>query len=132
MTQVVPMPSPSPSPSSASSNAPAAARHRIGADRTGDTSSAPAVRLDGVTAGYDGRAALENVSIQIDAGSLVAILGPNGGGKTTLLKVVAGLLRPWRGTVEVLGAPAGQQARRVAYVPQAESVDWSFPVSVCS
>ena len=83
-----------------------------------------------MTVGYDDRAALENVSITIDAGSLVAILGPNGGGKTTLLKVVAGLLKPWQGTVEVLGAPAGHEAHRVAYVPQAETVDWSFPVSV--
>jgi ABC-type Mn2+/Zn2+ transport system ATPase subunit len=43
---------------------------------------------------------------------------------------MAGLIRPWHGRVEVLGHPAGQQARRVAYVPQAELVDWSFPVTV--
>jgi ABC-type Mn2+/Zn2+ transport system ATPase subunit len=47
-----------------------------------------------------------------------------------LLKVVAGLLRPWTGRVEVLGHPAGQQSRRIAYVPQAELVDWNFPVTV--
>jgi ABC-type Mn2+/Zn2+ transport system ATPase subunit len=90
----------------------------------------PAVRVRSVSAGYDGRAAIEHVSLDIGSGSLVAILGPNGGGKSTLLKVVAGLLRPWSGTVEVLGAPAGRNAHRVAYVPQAEVVDWSFPVTV--
>ncbi|MFI5262782.1 MAG: ATP-binding cassette domain-containing protein, partial [Candidatus Limnocylindrales bacterium] len=90
----------------------------------------PAVRVEGVTVGYDDRAALEDVSLDVPAGSLVAVFGPNGGGKTTLLKLLAGLLRPWTGTIEVLGAPAGVAARRVAYVPQAELVDWSFPVSV--
>ncbi len=89
-----------------------------------------AVRLAGVTVGYDHRAALEGVSLEIPAGSLVAIFGPNGGGKTTLLKVIAGLLQPWAGVVEVLGAAPGREARRIAYVTQAELVDWSFPVSV--
>jgi len=92
--------------------------------------TSPAVRVRNVSAGYDGRPAIENVSLDIGAGSLVAILGPNGGGKSTLLKVVAGLLKPWSGTVDVLGAPAGREAHRVAYVPQAELVDWSFPVTV--
>jgi ABC-type Mn2+/Zn2+ transport system ATPase subunit len=89
-----------------------------------------AVHVTDVTAGYDDRAALEGVSLDLPAGSLVAIFGPNGGGKTTLLKLLAGVLRPWTGSVEVLGAPAGQTAHRVAYVPQAELVDWGFPVSV--
>jgi manganese/iron transport system ATP-binding protein len=61
---------------------------------------------------------------------LLAVVGPNGAGKSTLLKVMAGLLQPWRGRAEVLGAPPGREARRVAYVPQAESVDWQFPVTV--
>jgi len=91
---------------------------------------APSVRLTDVSAGYDRRLALEDVSLEIAAGSLVAIFGPNGGGKTTLLKLIAGLLEPWSGSVEVLGAPAGREARQIAYVPQAELVDWSFPVSV--
>ncbi len=89
-----------------------------------------AVRLAGVSAGYDHRAALENVSLEIPRGSLVAVFGPNGGGKSTLLKLIAGLLEPWSGVVEVLGEPAGREAKRIAYVTQAELVDWSFPVSV--
>ena len=60
----------------------------------------------------------------------MAIFGPNGGGKTTLLKLIAGLLQPWQGSVEVLGGSPALAARRIAYVPQAELVDWSFPVSV--
>jgi len=88
------------------------------------------IELRAVTAGYDGVPAVEGVSLVIPRGSLVAVFGPNGGGKTTLLKVIAGLLRPWRGDVEVLGVPPGKAAHRIAYVPQAELVDWSFPVSV--
>ncbi len=94
------------------------------------TATGPAVRLLNVTAGYDGQPAVDDVRLDIERGSLVAVFGPNGGGKTTLLKLIAGLLRPWRGTVEVLGAAPGTHARRIAYVPQAELVDWSFPVSV--
>ena len=88
------------------------------------------VWLSDVSAGYGDRPVIENVTLAIEAGSLLAVVGPNGAGKSTLLKVVAGLLRPWSGRVEVLGHPAGQQSRRVAYVPQAELVDWAFPVTV--
>ena len=88
------------------------------------------VWLSDVTVGYGDRVALENVNLAVEAGSLLAVVGPNGAGKSTLLKLMAGLLQPWHGRVEVLGHPAGQQARRVAYVPQAELVDWGFPVTV--
>lgn len=90
----------------------------------------PAIRLRGVTAGYGERIALEGVDLEIPAGALVAVVGPNGGGKSTLLKLIAGVLKPWTGTIEVLGARAGREAHRVAYVPQAELVDWSFPINV--
>jgi ABC-type Mn2+/Zn2+ transport system ATPase subunit len=88
------------------------------------------VWLSDVSAGYGDRPALERIDLAIEAGSLLAVVGPNGAGKSTLLKVIAGLLQPWSGRVEVLGHPAGQQARRMAYVPQAELVDWNFPVTV--
>lgn len=89
-----------------------------------------AVRLIGVTAGYGDRVALADVTLSIPAGSLLAVIGPNGAGKSTLLKTIAGLLDPFSGTVEVLGGPPGREARRIAYVPQAEVVDWGFPVTV--
>ncbi|HEY7737815.1 MAG TPA: metal ABC transporter ATP-binding protein [Candidatus Limnocylindria bacterium] len=90
----------------------------------------PDVVLRDVDAGYGDTLALEDVSLEFPAGSLVAVVGPNGAGKSTLLKLIAGLLKPWRGEVIVLGAPAGTHARRVAYVPQAEMVDWAFPITV--
>jgi ABC-type Mn2+/Zn2+ transport system ATPase subunit len=89
-----------------------------------------AVRLQHVTAGYGTRVALADVDLEIATGSLLAVIGPNGSGKSTLLKTIAGLLKPFAGTVEVFGGPPRLGAKRIAYVPQAELVDWSFPVTV--
>lgn len=86
--------------------------------------------LSGVTAGYGDRPAIEDIDLAVEAGSLLAVVGPNGAGKSTLLKVMAGLLAPWKGRVEILGGVPGREAKRVAYVPQAETVDWAFPVTV--
>ena len=88
------------------------------------------VRVTALHAGYPRRLVLENVMFAVGSGELVAIVGPNGSGKSTLLKVLAGLLRRWAGAVAVLGQPPGRQPLRVAYLPQAEAVEWSFPVSV--
>src|SRR5262245_58097068 len=88
------------------------------------------VWLSDVTAGYGERIALEHVTAAVEPGSLLAVVGPNGAGKSTLLKLMAGLVEPWSGRIEILGAPPGREARRVAYVPQAELVDWGFPVTV--
>lgn len=88
------------------------------------------VWLKDVTAGYGDRIALEDVDLAVEAGTLLAVVGPNGAGKSTLLKLMAGLLRPWSGRVEILGEPPGRESHRVAYVPQAELVDWGFPVTV--
>jgi ABC-type Mn2+/Zn2+ transport system ATPase subunit len=94
------------------------------------TDAPAAISLEGVFAGYGDRIALSDVTLRVTSGSLLAVVGPNGAGKSTLLKVMAGLLRPFSGTVHVLGEPVGQAARRVAYLPQAEAVDWQFPVAV--
>ncbi len=88
------------------------------------------VWLSGVSTGYDGRTALEDVDLAVEPGTLLAVVGPNGAGKSTLLKLIAGLQPAWSGRIEVLGDPPGRQARRIAYVPQAELVDWAFPVTV--
>ena len=89
----------------------------------------PSIRLDDVSVGYVDRPVLEHVDLALAAGSLTAVVGPNGGGKSTLIKLIAGLLRPWSGSIEVLGGRPGEHAGSVAYVPQAEAVDWSFPVA---
>jgi ABC-type Mn2+/Zn2+ transport system ATPase subunit len=96
----------------------------------GDRPVASDVVLRDVDAGYGETLALEDVTLDVPRGSLVAVVGPNGAGKSTLLKLIAGLIKPWRGEVLVLGAAPGAHARQVAYVPQAEMVDWAFPVTV--
>ncbi len=97
---------------------------------TPDRIAAPVVQVRSLRVGYPRRLVLEDVHLGIGPGELVAVVGPNGSGKSTLLKVLAGLLRPWAGSVAVLGGSPGTQPSRVAYLPQAEAVDWSFPVSV--
>ncbi len=95
---------------------------------TEGVSATASVRLADVAVGYDVVPVLEHVNLVLEPGALTAVVGPNGGGKSTLLKLIAGLIRPWSGRIEVFGAAPGANARSVAYVPQAEAVDWSFPV----
>ncbi|NDH28103.1 MAG: ABC transporter ATP-binding protein, partial [bacterium] len=111
---------------SSTSVSPAVNEDSLAAERAGGQ----AVTISGVTAGYGDRAAISNVNLTLKTGSLTAIFGPNGGGKSTLIKCMAGLMQPWSGSINVFGAPVGEYAKRVAYVPQAEQVDWSFPISV--
>jgi iron complex transport system ATP-binding protein len=82
----------------------------------------PIIALDGVTAAYRERIALDEVSLAIDPGERVALIGPNGAGKSTLLAVITGLLRPSTGVVRLGGDPVAQLdrldvARRLAVVP---------------
>jgi zinc transport system ATP-binding protein len=79
---------------------------------------------------YDGVRVLHNVSFSVAAGAFVGIFGPNGGGKTTLLKLLLGLLKPTHGEILLFGQPPKASRRRLGYVPQAASFDKQFPLSV--
>jgi len=79
---------------------------------------------------YDGVPVLEDVSFTIQERSFISIVGPNAGGKTTLLKLMLGLLQPSRGTIEVLGMPPAKARTRIGYMPQQVQLDLQFPVSV--
>ena len=90
------------------------------------------LRVTQATAGYGQRIAIHDVTFEIPAGARVGLIGPNGGGKSTLFRVALGVLPPWRGSVEIFGTPADRLDRRrhpVAYVPQVRNLDSSFPVS---
>ena len=79
---------------------------------------------------YGTALALQDITFSIAAGSLAAVIGPNGGGKSTLLKSIVGLVKPHRGRVLVNGRPSPRMRRQIGFVPQLEQVDWNFPVSV--
>ena len=83
-----------------------------------------------VTVAYHRRPVLWDVDLTLNQPQLAAIVGPNGAGKSTLIKAVLGLVPMASGRVEVFGQPVAQVRRRIGYVPQRESVDWDFPVSV--
>jgi zinc/manganese transport system ATP-binding protein len=86
--------------------------------------------LDAVTCGYSGKAVFRNVSLTLHAGQLAGLVGPTGCGKSTLLRALLGLVRPWRGRVQVFGGPVTRTTRaRIGYVPQLETLDWQFPVT---
>jgi zinc/manganese transport system ATP-binding protein/zinc transport system ATP-binding protein len=93
---------------------------------------APAlVELEGVSVSYGGPAVLEDVTLRIEAGALVGVVGPSGAGKTTLLRAIVGGVPNLRGTVRV-GGEVVERGRtpRVGWVPQLETVDWHFPATV--
>ena len=96
------------------------------------TSSVPALELDGVSFAYrGGPPALEDVTLTVEQGAFLGIAGPNGGGKTTLLRLALGLERPVSGTVRVFGlAPGARGAPRVAYVAQRAQLASGTPVTV--
>jgi zinc transport system ATP-binding protein len=73
---------------------------------------------------------LEGVDLQVNQGDFLAIIGPNGGGKTVLLKVILGLLTPDRGQVRVFGKPPHRARGQIAYVPQYPRFDPGFPIRV--
>jgi zinc transport system ATP-binding protein len=99
---------------------------------SGGDASDVAVQLDAVSFAYHrGVSVLENVSLRIAPGEFVAVAGPNGGGKTTLLRLVLGLERPNDGSVTVFGGPAGRRGGpRIGYLPQRAHVAGDAPVTV--
>jgi len=90
----------------------------------------PAIVLKDVSFAYDGSLVLERVNLTIPRRDFVCVIGPNGGGKTTLIKVMLGLIEPDTGKVEVLGDEPKEVRRRIGYMPQHAQLDPKFPVSV--
>lgn len=88
------------------------------------------LEIHDLTVAYHKRPVLWGVDVEVPAGQLVGVIGPNGAGKSTLIKAAMGLLPVSSGWVKVFGRPMKDNLCRVGYVPQRESVDWDFPVSV--
>jgi zinc transport system ATP-binding protein len=91
---------------------------------------APVVQLEGVGFSYEGVPVLKDVDLTVTEGDFVSIVGPNGGGKTTLLKIILGLVKASRGSVRVFGAPPVKARPRIGYMAQHSTFDFLFPVNV--
>jgi manganese/zinc/iron transport system ATP- binding protein len=92
--------------------------------------SLPPLEIHDLTVAYHKRPVLWGIDLVVPPGQLIGIVGPNGAGKSTLIKAAMGLLPLNSGWVKVFGEPVQKNLRRLGYVPQRESVDWDFPVSV--
>jgi len=88
-----------------------------------------AIVVKDLTFSYGNATILDNASFTIETGSFVGIFGPNGGGKTTLLKLLMGFLRPTKGQISLFQLPPQQARSLIGYVPQALSCDKQFPIS---
>ena len=87
------------------------------------------VSLTDVRFSYGGEAVLEAADLTIKSNEFAWIVGPNGGGKTTLVKILLGLLKPQRGQVSIFGASPLAARRRIGYMPQHAQLDLGFPVT---
>lgn len=90
----------------------------------------PIVKLENVSFAYQDEPVLKEVSFSIFPGEFVGLIGPNGGGKTTLLKLILGFLKPTAGKISVFGRPVAELNGQIAYVPQNLRFDRQFPISV--
>ena len=94
------------------------------------TEKTPAIDLHGVSFGYGDRQTLNDVNLTIKPYDSVCIVGPNGGGKTTLIKLIIGLLSPDAGLIKIFGKRPDEAYRHIGYVPQFSQYDRQFPISV--
>ena len=90
----------------------------------------PIIEVSHLYFSYNSTPVLQDVSLNILEREFVAFIGPNGGGKTTLIKLLLGILKPDRGTIRIMGQPPAKSAHRIGYVPQDISINKSFPISV--
>ena len=88
------------------------------------------VEIEGLASGYGDDPVINDVNLKVEDDDFVGIIGPNGGGKTTLLKSILGLLKPMKGYVRVFGKPPEETRNRIGYVPQYATFDEDYPITV--
>lgn len=89
-----------------------------------------AVKIENLTIEHNGRPTLFNINLDIPCGVLMAVLGPNNAGKTTLLKAIAGINKPSAGNIYIYSRLTNTLKNDTAYVPSRNSVNWEFPINL--
>lgn len=89
-----------------------------------------AVELEKISVSYGNVKALKNINLQVEQGAFLGVIGPNGGGKTTLLKVILGLIKAETGKVKIMGEELTEKTGQIGYVPQISNFDRGFPINV--
>jgi len=89
----------------------------------------PLIKIENVTVGYNREPVLKDVHLSIYEQDFLGVIGPNGGGKTTLLKTILGLLKPFSGTVKFRSDFRGKK-KPIGYLPQVKHIDQKFPITV--
>lgn len=90
----------------------------------------PIVEIRGVSFSYGGSPVLQDVNISLVENEFTSVVGPNGGGKTTLLKLILGLIKPTEGSIRVFGGSPRDGRSRIGYMPQDTQLDPKFPITV--
>ncbi len=90
----------------------------------------PIIEMSDVSFAYGSRTVLENISLTIYARDVLAVIGPNGGGKSTLIKLIVGLLKPSSGQLSVFGVSPRQSRQRIGYLAQRSAANLEYPISV--
>lgn len=91
---------------------------------------APTITVEGLSVSYERKRVLSNIYLNMDGGKIYGVIGPNGAGKSTLFKSILGLIEPTAGNITIKGLPVKDGMTAIAYVPQKNDVDWTFPATV--
>jgi len=88
------------------------------------------IQIENLSFAYEKDFILEDINLTVEEKDFLAIIGPNGGGKSTLLKLILGMLKPKKGSIQVLGKAASKNPSHIGYVPQNTNVNTDFPIKV--
>lgn len=90
----------------------------------------PVINVEGLSVSYDRKRVLTNVYLKLFKGNIYGVIGPNGAGKSTLFKSILGLIDSNTGRIQIEGQDPETQKKKLAYIPQRNEVDWTFPAIV--
>lgn len=90
----------------------------------------PVIEISHLYFAYDKQSILEDINLTVEEKDFLAIIGPNGGGKSTLLKLILGIIKPQKGSIRVLGKAPAKSLTHIGYVPQNTNINTDFPIKV--